>query len=231
MSDQPDRPHFGVFDPNRFAEIKGRNLPHWFQAGAAVFVTFRTADSLPKPVVLRMQQEFRDWIIAKQWPLVLADGFFRLKTTEFNQAFEALSDKERASFVKQSGRLMYHELDCCHGDCPFRRPDLAALLAEQLLHFDGRKYDLDCFVIMPNHVHAIVQFRRGYDMKVVSQSWLRYSAREINKVLGRTGEFWQREPFDHLIRSVRQFEYLRGYIVANPRIANLRDGEYRLYLR
>jgi len=222
-------PRFAVFDPNRLTEIQRRHLPHWFQAGTAVFVTFRTEDSLPKSAVRRMQQTLLDWIKARNLPVELAQAFLQRPAAEYEEHLHSLSPEDRAAYYKQTARLLHWELDSCHGACPFRQPELALIVAEHLKYFDGQRYDLDCFVIMPNHVHAIVQFRPGYDLKLIGQSWQRLSARRINKLLGRSGPVWQREPFDHLIRSGRQFQYLRHYIKENPNAAHLSSGEYYYY--
>ncbi|MCA9161286.1 MAG: hypothetical protein KDA72_23310, partial [Planctomycetales bacterium] len=56
--------------------------------------------------------------------------------------------------------------------------------------------------------------------------WLHFTATQINRQTGERGHFWQQEPFDHLVRSPEQYEYLRGYIRDNPKKANLREGEY-----
>lgn len=40
------------------------------------------------------------------------------------------------------------------------------------------------------------------------------------------GKFWQQEPFDHLVRSPDQYDYLREYIADNPSKAGLRPGDY-----
>ncbi len=84
---------------------------------------------------------------------------------------------------------------------------------------------------MPNHVHAIVQFRPDADLKTISESWMRYTARQINRVNSGTGAFWQPEPFDHTIRSYEQFLNLQDYIADNPRKANLKEGEYLYWER
>ena len=57
-------------------------------------------------------------------------------------------------------------------------------------------------------------------------SWLHFTAVQINKAIDEKGHFWQQEPFDHLVRSGAQYEYLRRYIADNPRKAGLRKGEY-----
>jgi REP element-mobilizing transposase RayT len=105
------------------------------------------------------------------------------------------------------------------------------LVGDAILFYEGDKYDLDSFVVMPNHVHAIVQFLAGATLATVSQTWLRFTARSINKVTGESGAFWQSEPFDHLIRSLEQFDYLHRYTAENPQKANLRPGEYRYWER
>src|SRR5690606_28274133 len=113
-----------------------------------------------------------------------------------------------------------------HGECVLKRPTLATIVADTLKYFDGDRYDLDCLVVMPNHVQLLVQFRQGTTLGEQTKIWLRYSARLINDQLGRNGKFWQSEPFDHLIRSAEQFEYVRRYIAHNPAKANLRQGEF-----
>ena len=53
---------FHALDRDADVEVSVRNLPHWFQADAAIFVTFRTADSLPKEVIQRMIAELCEWL-------------------------------------------------------------------------------------------------------------------------------------------------------------------------
>jgi REP element-mobilizing transposase RayT len=108
---------------------------------------------------------------------------------------------------------------------------LANIVAETIWKFDGDRYDLDSFVIMPNHIHAIVQFRGSYELSVISQSWMRFTARQINKHIGRVGALWQPECFDHIIRSDKQFQYLRRYIFENPNKANILAGQYLYWSR
>lgn len=224
-------PPFGFFDHERPTEYRKHNLPHWFQSGVAMFVTFRLVDSLPADVVSKMRQDLSDWITAKQLPTILVEGFFQAKTSAFETAMEALPTRERKQLVKRYGQLLHLNLDQCHGACPLRDPVVAKMMAEHMLYYNGKRYDLDSFIVMPNHVHAILQFRPGYVLKGLSQSWLRLSARRINAHLGQSGPLWRSEPFDHLIRSAVQFERLRVYIRENPKTAQLKMGEYYYYSR
>jgi REP element-mobilizing transposase RayT len=100
------------------------------------------------------------------------------------------------------------------------------IVANSLLHFDGVRYRMGDFVVMPNHVHLLAAFATADTMKQQCDSWLHYTAVHINRQLGEKGKFWQQEPFDHLVRSIEQFDYLRRYISENPRKANLKPGEY-----
>ena len=83
---------------------------------------------------------------------------------------------------------------------------------------------------MPNHVHLLAVFATPETMKTQCDSWMHFSAFRINQVLGAKGIFWQREPFDHLVRSVEQYDYLRQYIADNPIKSGLKPGEF-LYRR
>jgi type I restriction enzyme R subunit len=78
-----------------------------------------------------------------------------------------------------------------------------------------------------NHVHFLAAFPDENAMLTQCGSWKRYTATKINQTLGRRGRFWQADDFDHLVRSIEQFERLRQYIRDNPQPAKLRAGEYR----
>ena len=55
-----------------------------------------------------------------------------------------------------------------------------------------------------------------------------YTAHEINKLLGRSGTFWQDENFDHIVRSVEQLELFRNYIRENPEKGRVAAGKFRV---
>jgi putative transposase len=121
------------------------------------------------------------------------------------------------------------QLDLGVGECVLARPDLSAIVADSLLNFDGHRYVMTDFVIMPNHVHVLAALADADLLLAQCESWKRYTARLIHKSLGRSGEFWQVEQFDHLVRSLEQFEYFRQYLRDNPKNAGLPDGSYRWY--
>ena len=121
-------------------------------------------------------------------------------------------------------------MDACHGRCLLRRPELAQIVSDSLLHFDGKRYRMGDFIVMPNHVHLLVAFATAAALKNQCDSWLHYTAYRINQAIGEKGTFWQQEPFDHLVRSPVQYEYLRKYIAENPLKARLGPGNH-LYRR
>jgi len=117
-------------------------------------------------------------------------------------------------------------LDRGYGECLLRDANAAELVASSLHHFDGQRYALSDFVIMPNHVHLLVGLLGETGIEAQCKSWKSYSAREINLLLGRRGRFWQEESFDHLVRSPEQFERFQRYIAENPAKAGLGAGEF-----
>lgn len=209
-----------VFDPKVETHIYEHCRPHWSQAGTVVFITFRTADSIPREVIERWDREKQEWFRVRGF-----DG-----RTPWSELVTRLSDKERGEFLKTFNRCREDYLDSCHGACVLRRPELAKIVGDSLLHFDGQRYRMGDFVVMPNHVHLLAVFPSEVGMKEQCDSWLHYTAFRINPLIGSKGKFWQQEPFDHLVRGAEQYEYLRDYIAKNPERANLRPGEY-LYRR
>ncbi|MFO0905410.1 MAG: transposase [Pirellulales bacterium] len=85
--------------------------------------------------------------------------------------------------------------------------------------------------VMPNHVHLLAAFSDSAWMRRQVASWLHYTAAQIHRRLGLSGHFWQQEPFDHLVRSPEQYDYLRNYIAANPARARLQPGEFLTEIR
>jgi type I restriction enzyme R subunit len=85
------------------------------------------------------------------------------------------------------------------------------------------------FIVMPNHVHILVSFPDEQAMLAQCEGWKHYTATQINRRLKQRGRFWQQDAFDHLVRTEKQFEYLRRYIAENPAKAGLRPGEYVHY--
>ena len=107
-------------------------------------------------------------------------------------------------------------LDAGQGACWLRRPKIASLVEDALLHFDGVRYRLPCWVLMPNHVHLVIETDPEHPLPRVVQGWKSYTAKEANRLLGRSGSFWARDYFDRYIRDDAHLQAVVRYIENNP---------------
>jgi predicted solute-binding protein/REP element-mobilizing transposase RayT len=198
---------FHAFD--KYADIQRtrRNLPHWEQEGATYFVTFRLADAVPAQLARQWREEVETW--RKFHP----EPWDEAAVTEYRKRF--LQPRE-------------DWLDQGHGSCRLRDSRAAIIVANALRFFDGQRYHLDGFVVMPNHVHALVQPLPGFRLSEIVRSWKSYTARQINKIFGRSGTVWMQESFDRIVRDWDALLRYRAYIARNPKKAQLRSGEFIL---
>ena len=210
---------FKLFDPDSdFHITEGSNLPHWFQPGATYFITFRTEDSIPAHIAQRWYAKRSAW---------LAQHGISTSMPDWKDKFTELPEGLRRNFHQTFSRQYLEYLDKGLGACILKRRELSKIVADSLLYFDGDRYHIGDFVVMPNHVHLLVCLFSGTDLLKQCRSWKRFSAGKINKLLGRSGRFWQEESFDHLVRSPAQFCAIQHYIRDNP--SHLPNGEYFLY--
>ena len=180
------------------------------------FVTFRQKDSWPADASARWHAARKEWL-ALRGEALERDGWFA-----------RLSPDHRREYGRRFGRALEETLDRGLGTCLLRKPENAALVEQTLRFFDGERYALGDFVVMPNHVHALVIPMVDRTIGSILKSWKSYSARMIHQKEGRSGSFWQHESFDHIGRNRRQLDRLREYIAENPAKANLGPGEYIL---
>jgi REP element-mobilizing transposase RayT len=112
-------------------------------------------------------------------------------------------------------------LDAGHGASVLRDPICAHIVSNALLSFDGERYVLKAWCVMPNHVHALVFTKRECPIGGVVRSWKTYTAREINQCIGRSGQLWARDYFDRYMRDDALFLTTKRYIEMNPVAAGL----------
>ena len=118
-------------------------------------------------------------------------------------------------------------LDAGYGACWLRQDDIAKVVADALQFFDKQWYQLFAWAIMPNHVHVVVQPIAEKSLFEICASWKRFTSRTANKILGRSGAFWQSESFDHLIRNQESLERCVEYTWNNPDAAGLQNWKWR----
>jgi len=187
-------------------------LPHVKREGASYFVTFRLADSLPQDVLRKFQAERAERL--RQFHAQKAPAEKGGQPTSPGIDLEAID--------RDYYRKLERFLDTGSGKCWLRRPEIADGVADALRFFAGQRYRLDAWVVMPNHVHAVLWPMPNHALSDILQSWKRFTAREANKRLARTGEpFWQRESFDHWIRSDEEHARCCRYVANNPVKAGL----------
>jgi putative transposase len=115
------------------------------------------------------------------------------------------------------------ELDVGLGACWLRQPDIAALVENALLHFDGERYRLLAWCLMPNHVHVIIEIMHGHSLTGIVRSWKSFTAHQANALLGRTGRFWHADYFDRYMRNEQHLVHTIEYVEQNPVKAKLVD--------
>ncbi len=112
-------------------------------------------------------------------------------------------------------------LDTGYGACWLKEPAVAGLVQEALVHFDGQRYRLLAWCIMPNHVHVVIEPMAGHSLGGIVHSWKSFTAKEANGLLGRDGPFWHKDYFDRYIRDEGHLARTIEYIEDNPLKAGL----------
>jgi REP element-mobilizing transposase RayT len=118
-------------------------------------------------------------------------------------------------------RRTEHYLDRGVGSAWLKDPSVAKIVEDALLYFDGLRYKLPAWVVMPNHIHVLLIVKTGYLLEDVMHSWKSFTSKEANKFLNRAGKFWQEEYFDRYIRHTRHYFDAIDYIEENPVKAGL----------
>jgi putative transposase len=217
------RPPFKPYHEREAVIVYRRNLPHWRQDGATYFVTFRLADALPKSVVAQWDDEKRLWLAAR-------DIDYHPDSADWLAAFKAkLSPKERSEFHQLFNRKLNHHLDQGLGACHLRGDPCLNIVRQKLLQHDGTDYHLGDFVLMPNHVHLLINLIQGIDLERVMQRIKGGSSFLCNQALGRRGRLWQREYYDHLVRDGTELSAFQKYVRENPQKAGIRVPEHAVY--
>jgi REP element-mobilizing transposase RayT len=187
------------------AKRQGVFLPHWTAEGATYAVTFRQNDSLPfaaRTELLKLRAELE----------------------ELKEKATGLKDLIRVQHAFSSKSDAF--LNAGYGSCVFRDERHAMVMATALKHFDGTRYELSAWVVMPNHVHAVVRPLPGFKLSYIVKSWKCFSARKLNERIGTSGAFWQREYYDHIVRGELDMQLQIDYVMSNPSTAGLKEWRW-----
>ena len=187
---------------------QGAYLPHWTKTGSTYAVTFRLGDSLPRKVLKAWLSE-RDKIIQTA-----------------KQMGRPLTEYEEKRLRELHSEKVETYLDAGHGQCWMKDDRIATVVADALMHFNGERYHLAAWCVMPNHVHVIIKPRDGHDLSGILHSLKSFTAHAANEILGLSGRFWQEEYYDHLIRDEEDFRHVVVYVLGNPKNAGLKGWKW-----
>jgi REP element-mobilizing transposase RayT len=138
-----------------------------------------------------------------------------------------LVDSLPAALASQARRARYARseveafLDSGYRACWLREPKISMLVEAALLYFDGARYRMLAWCIMPNHVHVMIEQVEGHRLGDIVGAWKRFTALRANRLLRRRGPFWQTEYFDRFIRDETHYHTALTYIEDNPVKASL----------
>ncbi|MFN0112940.1 MAG: transposase [Blastocatellia bacterium] len=221
----------------RYKKQYRRRLPHIQPPGATFFITFRLADSIPRKV----WEDLRERL----------DTIYKELADEGEGGQVLALERERLWFQEYEEYLD----NTCDGPLWLKDDRIAALVAEDFHHFDGERYRLDAFCVMPNHVHTVLMplptteagreacvnhklvedhdRNLGYltedelgqrqfvavtfhSLASIMHSIKRHTGYEANRLLERSGAFWQAESYDHYNRDEEEWSRTIRYVLNNP---------------
>jgi REP element-mobilizing transposase RayT len=185
-----------AFDWKYAAMAHRDHLPHVRQENVVYFITFRLADALPADRLNELLRQRADWTRRNPPP----------HTSEQQREFRQIWTTR-----------IENMLDAGHGECALKDAGCRAFVESTMRHDDGTRYRLGDFVVMPNHVHCLLQMLTGHELSDVLKAWKSISSRQIGKLLGRLGSYWMDEYFDHAVRDEAHLEKFAKYIRENPR--------------
>ena len=173
-----------------------RNLPHFQPENGTFFLTYRLFGSIPMEIIKEFKESYEK--IKYSYRTLSSRRFQRLNAAYF-QRFDSLLDKE----LNEPYWL--------------RDDRIAKIVYDSLLFNDGNQYNLWSFSIMTNHVHALLTLRESsLPLYSVLQSHKKFTALKCNQMLNRTGQFWEHETYDHVVRKGDEFGNIVNYILNNP---------------
>lgn len=122
-------------------------------------------------------------------------------------------------------------LDAGYGSCALQEHSLREVVTKSMHHFDGQRFILGDYVIMPNHVHVLITPLGSHKLETILAGWKRVSGHAILRLTAGPKPFWMSEDFDHAVRSERQLQHFQNYIAENPYKAKLRPGSWTYWKR
>jgi putative transposase len=183
-----------------------RKLPHYQPNDSVLFITFRSKEVLPLAFIKKLNA-------------------YKVEKAKLTKA--------RSDYQNVKHKKIFDFYDSLLAKYPLKnniltKPEIAQIITNVFHEFNKEFYDLFCFTIMPNHVHLLLRIKKRdngeyHEMQFIIKKVKSVIAREVNKILGKSGSFWQREYFDYCARSEKEIMTITNYILMNPVKAGLVD--------
>jgi REP element-mobilizing transposase RayT len=90
------------------------------------------------------------------------------------------------------------------------------IVLEHIKEGDEKFYDCYAAVVMPDHVHLLLQPKEGVTLSRIMHGLKGVSARKINRHRNTKGVIWQKESYDRIVRDRKEFDAKLNYMYNNP---------------
>jgi putative transposase len=177
-----------------------QKLPHFQPPQATFFVTYRLAGSIPMEKIREWQDEYRKTVL-------------KLITTLAGRELHLAKQSLQDAYFEKTDNFLDTNLNEPYW---LKEKEVAQIVAGSLHFLAKDKIDLWCFCIMPNHVHVLLNVKNDeHDLFRIMQQHKSFTANQANKILSHSGQFWERESYDHVLREGK-FWAVVSYILNNP---------------
>jgi REP element-mobilizing transposase RayT len=203
-----------------------RNLPHYQPPGYMFFITLRLADSLPVQTIIALKEERHKALkeIAGYDNIEVRKEKYKIYQSMYFGKFDKLLDNSS------------------YGPKWLKEEKVAEVVKEAIHLREEKEYELVAFTIMPNHVHLVItpiiknvdrdlsRPLNSGDMNValhtpivteILRKLKGATSHDCNKILNRSGAFWQHESYDHVVRDEKELKRIVEYVLNNPVKAGL----------
>ncbi len=119
--------------------------------------------------------------------------------------------------------------DAGYGECIFRNKEICDIMENSILYFDEVRYNIHAYVIMPNHVHILLEIYEGESVEKIYDSIKRHVTTNINKYLGTKKKRLPKEPYDRLVRNEEHYLAAITYIYKNMESGGTRMINFTRY--
>lgn len=193
-----------------------RKLPHWQPPGETFFITARLFGSIPKRIIENLKAEYQLALAEIEKGDFLPENVDHLLPEALQTEIRRLQKKKSYDASKRYFARFDDFLDS-NLNAPhwLKRPDIAQLNMDNFHHYAERYFTLWAATIMSNHAHLLLTLKPDAPMLFkVLQDMKKYSGVHSNRLLGRSGRFWEFESYDHLVRQ-GEFDRILMYVLNN----------------